>query len=150
LISSLWYIFKVHPLCRVRKCGAMGVGKRGEWERTRIPPEFRCSGRLDAGGLLHAFHVAPVGVWLCEATDPTWWVVDKGQPQVPGSQPPASHAGYCRGAENRQIGAPGQPLAPGMKKGKGRRRGGAGWFPLEQESFVRSVTGAQDGLLAGS
>ena len=21
-----------------------------------------------------------VGVWLCEATDPTWWEVDKGQP----------------------------------------------------------------------
>jgi hypothetical protein len=28
-----------------------------------------------------------VGIWLCEATDPTQWVVDKGQPQVPRSQP---------------------------------------------------------------
>ena len=31
--------------------------------------------------------------------------VDKGQPPVPGSQSPASHAGYRRRAENR-IGAP--------------------------------------------
>ena len=23
-----------------------------------------------------------VGIWLCEATDPTWWGVDKGQPPV--------------------------------------------------------------------
>jgi hypothetical protein len=27
-------------------------------------------------------------------------VVDKGQPQIPGSQPPASHAGYGGVAEN--------------------------------------------------
>jgi hypothetical protein len=27
-------------------------------------------------------------------------VVDKGQPQVPGSQPPASHTGFNGGTEN--------------------------------------------------
>jgi hypothetical protein len=41
-----------------------------------------------------------VGIWLCEATDPTQQVVDKGQAPVPGSQSPASQAGYG-GAENR-------------------------------------------------
>lgn len=35
-------------------------GKR-EWEKTRVPPEFWCSGPADAEGLLHAFHVAPGG-----------------------------------------------------------------------------------------
>ena len=59
-----------------------------------------------------------VGIWLFEATDPTWQVVDKGQPLVPGSQPPASHSGYSRGAENR-IGATGRHLAPGMKREEG-------------------------------
>jgi hypothetical protein len=39
-----------------------------------------------------------VGIWLCEATDPTWEWVDKS---------PASYAGYSGGAENR-IGAQGQ------------------------------------------
>ena len=48
-----------------------------------------------------------VGIWLCEATDPTQSGVDKRQPPVPGSQSPASHAGYSGGAENR-IEAPGQ------------------------------------------
>jgi hypothetical protein len=38
---------------------------------------------LWAGGLLST--LPWVGVWLCEATDPTLRVVDKGQPQVPGS-----------------------------------------------------------------
>jgi hypothetical protein len=48
--------------------------------------------------------------------------VNKGQPQVPGSQPLASHAGYGGGAENR-IGA------PGVKGGEGSGRGSTGWFP---------------------
>jgi hypothetical protein len=39
-------------------------------------------------------------------------VVDKGQPQVSGSKPPASHAGYCRVAENK-IGDPEWHLALG-------------------------------------
>ena len=33
-------------------------GKRGEWERTCVLPEFLCSGWVDVGGLLHAFHAA--------------------------------------------------------------------------------------------
>ena len=48
-----------------------------------------------------------VSIWLCEATNTTWQGVDKEQPLVPGSQPPASHAGYGRVAENR-IGALGE------------------------------------------
>ena len=61
-----------------------------------------------------------VGIWLCEATDPTWQGVDKGQPLVPGSQSLASHAGYGRGAENK-IGAPGQHQAPEIwEEGRGR------------------------------
>jgi hypothetical protein len=42
-----------------------------------------------------------MGIWLCKATDPTRWGVDKGQPPIPGSQSLASHTGYGRGAENR-------------------------------------------------
>jgi hypothetical protein len=45
-----------------------------------------------------------VGIWLCEATDPTWQGVDKGQPLVPGSQSLASHAGYSRGYRKRAEG----------------------------------------------
>jgi hypothetical protein len=73
-------------------------------ERAHIQPEFLCSGQVDAGGLLDAFHVPWVGIWLCEAAG--GWGVDKGQLPVPGSQTLASHAGYGRGAENR-IGDPG-------------------------------------------
>ena len=50
-------------------------------------------------------------------------MVDKGQPQVPGSQPLTSDAGYCGGAENR-IGALGQHLGLGMKGGEGGGREG--------------------------
>lgn len=79
-----------------------GCGYRGRWrrERARIRPEFQGSGQLDAGGLLDAFHVASMGIWLCESTDPTQQRVGKGQLLVPGSQSPASHTGYDRGAEN--------------------------------------------------
>ena len=42
-------------------CGAMGVGERGEWERTRILPEFQCSWWADVGGLPNGFHTAPGG-----------------------------------------------------------------------------------------
>jgi hypothetical protein len=48
-----------------------------------------------------------VGIWLCEATEPTRQGVDQGQPLVPGSQSPpgsrslASHTGYSRGDEHR-------------------------------------------------
>jgi hypothetical protein len=46
-----------------------------------------------------------VGIWLCEATDPTQRGMDNGKPPVPGSESPESHTGYGRGAENR-IGTP--------------------------------------------
>ena len=62
----------------------MGVGERGEGERTRVPPEFWCSGQADVGGLFTLSTRPQVGIWLCYATDPTQRVVDKGQPQVPG------------------------------------------------------------------
>ena len=63
-----------------------------------------------------------VGIWLCEATDPTWQGVDKGQPPVTGSQSLASHAGYSRGAENR-LGAPGRHSGPWRygKRAEGER-----------------------------
>ena len=84
-----------------------GCRRRGGRERAHVQPEFLCSGQVDAGGLLDAFHSARMGIWLCEAIDPTQQRVDKGQPLIPGSQSLASHTGYGRGAENR-IGALGQ------------------------------------------
>ena len=48
--------------------------------------------------------------------------MDKGQPKVPGSQPWAYHAGYCRRAENK-MGVPGAgQLDPGLKGGEDRGR----------------------------
>ena len=45
--------------------GAVGVGDRGEWERTHILPEFWCPGRVDAEEL-HRLSTWPwVGIWLC-------------------------------------------------------------------------------------
>ena len=76
-----------------------GEGEEGGGRIAHIQPEFLCSGQVDAGGLLDAFHVPWVGIWLCEAAG--GWGVDKGQLPVPGSQTLASHAGYGRGAENR-------------------------------------------------
>jgi hypothetical protein len=35
------------------------------------PARVWCSGRADVGGLPHAFHMAQVGVWLWEATEPS-------------------------------------------------------------------------------
>jgi hypothetical protein len=55
-----------------------------------------------------------MGIWLCEAIDPTQQRVDKGQPLIPGSQSLAFHTGYGRGAENR-IGVPGI-----QEEGRGR------------------------------
>jgi hypothetical protein len=81
-----------------------------------------------------------VGIWLCLATDHTWWVVDKGQPQVPGSHCLSSHAGYSEGAENR-IGAPGQHWVLEIREE--RARGG-------QSRVLSSVCGCSIGrLLAG-
>jgi hypothetical protein len=76
-----------------------------------------------------------LGIWLCEATDPTQRGVDKRQLPVPRSQSQASHAGYSRGAEN-WIGVPGWHLAPVIS---GQRAGGAGWFPRRWVSLVRAL-----------
>ena len=55
------------------------MGKR-EGEKTRVLPEFQCSGLADMEGLPQAFHAArgEVGVWLCEATDPSSAGVGQG------------------------------------------------------------------------
>jgi hypothetical protein len=61
-------------------CGCGGIkGKRGSG---RKPESHQSSGAL--GGrtweVCCMLSMRPwVGVWLCEATDPTRWVVDKGQ-----------------------------------------------------------------------
>jgi hypothetical protein len=79
-----------------------------------------------------------MGIWLCEATDPIWQGVDKGQPLVPGSQSLASHAGYGRGAEKR-IGDPGWYSALEGKGREVRGKGGIGWFLRRRESFRDSL-----------
>ena len=62
------------------QCRAVGVGERGEWERTRVLPEFRCSGPVDTGGLWHAFHMAAGGCLAVGSRGiPAQRVVDKGQ-----------------------------------------------------------------------
>ena len=67
----------------------MSVGERGEWERTRVPPKFRCSGQVDVGGLRHALHAALGGCLAVGSYGPSPRGVDKGQSKVPGSQPRA-------------------------------------------------------------
>jgi hypothetical protein len=87
-------------------CGAVGVWEEGGG---REPGSSQSSCALDEQTWedCQMLSMQPrVGIWLCEATDPTWWGVNKGQPPIPGSQSLASHAGYSGGAENR-IGAPG-------------------------------------------
>jgi hypothetical protein len=108
-------------------CGYRG---RGERERAFVWPEFWCSGRADVGGLLDTFHMAPVGIWLREATDPTWQGLDNGQPPVPGSQSLASHTGYDRVAENR-IAA----LGPRDKWREGRGKEGSWVVPTQVSVF---------------
>jgi hypothetical protein len=61
-------------------------------------------------------------------------MVDKGQPQVPGSQPPALHARYSRGAENR-IEAPGWHLAPKIREEE-RERGRCWVVPESYAQFI--------------
>ena len=116
----------------VYNCRAVGEGEEGS---RRVPASHQSSsvlGRRTHGRTSHASHMAPGGggIWLCQATDPTRQVVDKGQPQVPGSQPPVSHAGYGRGSENR-IGAPGAALCPGDKGREVRGRGGRWVVPTK-------------------
>jgi hypothetical protein len=57
--------------------GLRGVGEGGGRERAHIWPEFLCSGQADTG------------IWLCEATDPTWrgwggWGGGQGEPDIRG------------------------------------------------------------------
>ena len=59
------------------------MGERGEWERTRVLPEFQCSGRMQKDCL--RLSTTPwVGVWLWEARESQIgmgrWEVDKRQP----------------------------------------------------------------------
>ena len=111
-----------------------------EWEKTHVPPELRCSGWVDAGGLLLAFQAAlgkcpavgshgtqPSGGWtrsslrslgLTEARDNRFSL--SGIPDA---------AGHSRREENK-MGTPGvTQSSPGPKGGEGRERGDAGWFP---------------------
>ena len=100
----------------------------------------------------------PEGVWLWEATEPS--LPGGGQGAVgglwaslrPGSQSRASQTLHCWTTEELRTkwGPPGtvRPF-PGPKGGKGRERGGTGWFSHRQESLVQSMAGAQEGLPAG-
>jgi hypothetical protein len=58
-------------------------------------------------------------------------------------------AGHCGRAENKL----GDPVASWssmrLKRGEGRGRGGAWWFPHGRESLVWSMAGVQEGLLVG-
>jgi hypothetical protein len=125
-----------------------------EWEKTHVPPELRCSGWVDAGGLLLAFQAAlgkcpavgshgtqPSGGWtrsslrslgLTEARDNRFSVL--GIPDT---------AGHLGRTENKMGTLGAAWLSPGMKGGEGREKGGAGCFPLGQESLVWFVAGAQ-------
>jgi hypothetical protein len=68
--------------------------------------------------------------------------VDKGQPQVPGSQSSASHAGYGGGAENRW--GPQGGTQPG-----GERKRGVGGSPT-QARVLSLVSGCNIGRPPGS
>ena len=106
-----------------------------EWEKTHVPPELRCSGWVDAGGLLLAFYTAPGGC-LAVGSQRTpargsWGVWTSGIPRslslmdardnrfsVSGIPDTAGHLGR---AENK-MGALGAALSsPGLK---GERAGG--------------------------
>ena len=76
-----------------------------------------------------------VGIWLCEATDSTWQVVNKGQPPVPNSQSLEFHTGYRRGAENR-IGV---ILSPVGERKRGQREKGCWVFPHKLVSLVQAL-----------
>ena len=64
----------------------------GVWEEGigREPASGQSSGALDGWtqGDCQKLSMQPlVGIWLCEATDPTWWGVGVGKGQLQG-QPP--------------------------------------------------------------
>jgi hypothetical protein len=104
---------------------------------------------------VHAFHAAPCG---CLAVGSHWtparwgWgdgyrAVLDNRLSVSGIPDTAGHFGRAENKWGPAKGAAHSSLGP--KGGEGRRRGGAGCFPLGQESLVQSVAGAQEGLLAG-
>jgi hypothetical protein len=86
-------------------CRAVGVGGEGDGREPTSGQSSCALGRRTWEDCWTISMRPRVGIWLCEATDPTRWGLDRGQPPVPGSQSLASHAGYSREAENR-IGAP--------------------------------------------
>jgi hypothetical protein len=119
----------------------MCVWERGEWESISVPPEFWGRGRRT----VHVCHIA-LGKHLAVLSH---WPhkVGGGQGATPGT---TSYARYNRGAENR-IGAPGRDWAPGEEGRRGQGRGGR-WMVSTRARVlgqVRSVAGAQDGLLPG-
>jgi hypothetical protein len=74
-------------------CGTMGVGREGGG---REPASGQSSSALGKGMQEDCWTLCMQpreGIWLCKATDPTWWGVDKGQPLVPGFQSLVSHTG---------------------------------------------------------
>jgi hypothetical protein len=55
-INVLLYIMEYYSAIKNDiMCWATGVGERGSWEKTRIPPGFQCSGWIDSGGLRMLF-----------------------------------------------------------------------------------------------
>ena len=76
------------------------------------------------------------------------------RPEMTGSQSWIFHdvTGHCGRAENKvgAVGALGEARsAPGLKRGKGIGRRGAGWFPCGQESLVQSMDQVHEGLPVG-
>ena len=59
-------------------CGAMGVGEEGERDRTHICQSSCALGRQMQEDCWILYTWPLVGICLCEAIDPTRWVVDKG------------------------------------------------------------------------
>ena len=52
------------------RCWAVGVGEKREWEKTRVPPEFRCSGWSDMEGLPLALYATPGGCLVVGSQGP--------------------------------------------------------------------------------
>jgi hypothetical protein len=99
-----------------------------EWEKTLIPPEFLCSGQVDAEELLQAFHMAPAGVWLREATKLLlggWWT--RGSPRYQVLS--LGHLMLDTSEERRREWVPRDgSVSPGAKGGEGRGGGALGGF----------------------
>ena len=78
-------------------CGAIRSMGKGGRERMPMSGQSSCAlGRQMWEDFQMPFTSPWVGIWLCEATDPTQWGVDKGQPLVPGFQYLGPHAGWVR------------------------------------------------------